>query len=115
MTEKEISTKFKAQKRIQLWLSLLIDAVGMLSYLIPFLGEITDLIYGPVSGIIIFMMYKQNPVVGILGGLFGAAEEMFVADFIPTATLLWLYTYKLNGNKTFKQYRLNNTVEMSPL
>ena len=112
MTEKEISTNFKAQKRKHLLLSLLIDAVGMLSYLIPFLGEATDLVYGPISGIIIFMMYKQNPAVGLIGGLFGAGEEMFVADFVPTATLLWLYTYKLNGDKTFKQYKLNSSTEL---
>ena len=112
MTEKEINAKFKAQKRTHLLLSLVIDAVGMLSYLIPFLGEATDFVYGPVSGIIIYMMYKENPAVGIIGGLFGAGEEMFVADFVPTATLLWLYTYKLNGDKTFKQYNLSNTMEL---
>jgi hypothetical protein len=112
MTEKEISTNFRAQKRKHLILSLLIDALGMLSYLLPVLGEVTDVFYGPISGVIIFMMYKQNPAVGIIGGLFGAGEEMFVADFVPTATLLWLYTYKLNGDKTFKQYKLNNTIEL---
>ena len=109
MTEVELSKKFKAQKRKHLIMSLIIDAVGMLSYLLPVLGEVTDVVYGPISGIIIFMMYKENPAVGLIGGLFGAGEEMLVADFIPTATLLWLYTYKLNEDKTFKQYALNNS------
>ena len=104
MTDKQIEEKFKAQKRKHLTLSLLIDGVGMLSYLLPVLGEFTDVFYGAISGVIIFMMYKQNRVVGILGGLFGAGEEIFVADFMPTASLLWLYTYRLNEVETFRRF-----------
>jgi hypothetical protein len=98
----ELNRKYNQRKKTHLIISVIVDLLGMASYLIPILGELTDIIYAPISGMAIFLMYKQNPTAGILGGLFGASEELFVGDFIPTATLMWIYTYKLNNEKTLK-------------
>lgn len=102
--QQQFIIEFNKTKRNHLILSIIIDLVGMASYLVPFLGELVDFIYGPISGFIIFLMYKRNIAVGIIGGLFGTAEEMFIADLIPTATIIWVYTYLINSKKSFELF-----------
>lgn len=73
-------------------LSLLFDGIGMLSYVIPGFGEITDAVWAPISAWLMTKMYKGN--VGKAAGLFSLVEEAIPGmDFIPTFTLMWLYTY----------------------
>ena len=38
-------------------LSLLFDAIGMLSFTIPFIGEFSDIIWAPVSALLIYKMF----------------------------------------------------------
>ncbi len=71
----------------KLFLSLGVDAVGMGTYFIPVIGETADLILAPISAIIIYKMYNNTAFTVI-----GAIEEIAPGtDFIPTATLAWLY------------------------
>lgn len=110
-TTNELNLKYNRQKKTHLVISIIVDLLGMVSYLIPVLGEVTDIIYAPISGIAIFLIYKQNVTAGILGGLFGASEELFLGDFIPTATLMWIYTYKMNNEKTLKTFIEDNNIK----
>lgn len=90
---KEITTQtVKDTKSRDLVLSLLFDFVGMLSYLIPFLGEISDVIWAPIAGLIMLKMYKGT--VGTVSGIFVFIEELMPGlDFIPTFTITWIYKY----------------------
>lgn len=76
-------------------LSMLMDGVGMLSFVLPFLGEFFDVFWAPLSAFILYKMYKG--VEGKVGGLISFVEEAGImgTDFIPTFTLTWLYKYIL--------------------
>ena len=71
---------------------LLFDAIGMLSYAIPLLAEATDIVWAPIAGFALSMMYKGS--VGKTAGIIAFIEEIVPGlDFIPTFTLTWFYEY----------------------
>ena len=81
-----------SSKRRNLLLGLFFDAIGMLSFSIPLIGEFSDVIWAPISGIIMMRMYKGER--GKLAGVFCFIEEIIpFTDFTPSFTLMWLYTY----------------------
>lgn len=95
---KEIKEVEPNNKSRDLLLSLLFDAIGMLSYLIPLVGWIADVIWAPIAGLILLKMYKGN--VGTVGGIVVFIEELLPGfDFIPTFTLTWMYTYWIKSKK----------------
>lgn len=88
----------KSDKASKLILSLLFDGIGMLSYIVPVFAEVTDLVWAPISGILLITMYKGT--IGKLAGVFGFIEELVpFIDFIPTFTITWFYTYVIKGGK----------------
>lgn len=111
MNKEQINQKFERRKKTHLIVSILIDLLGMATYLLPLIGEVVDVFYAPLAGIIIFLMYRRDMKIGIFGALFGTAEELFIADLIPTATLIWVYTYKINEKKTYKDFELEHKEE----
>lgn len=77
-------------KNKKLALSLLFDAIGF----IPFI----DLIWAPVSAYLMTQMYKGNK--GKIAGAISFIEQILPGlDFIPTFTLMWLYTYVFKTKK----------------
>ena len=89
----------KKKKYKLLLLGLLFDGIGMLSLLMPGIGEFTDLIWAPVAGWLMTRMYKGNP--GKIAGLIAFIEEIVPGlDIIPSFTLMWLYTYIFKGNNS---------------
>ncbi len=81
-----------------LFLGLLFDFIGTLSFAIPFLGEFADVIWAPISAILLKTMYKGK--IGTIGGIVSLVEEALPGlDFIPTFTLTWIYTYVIKNNK----------------
>ncbi|WP_413513452.1 hypothetical protein [Myroides odoratus] len=79
-------------KRRQLITGIFLDLIGMISYLVPGLGEISDLIWAPVSAFILAKMYPGK--IGKVGALVNFIEEISPGlDIIPTFTLTWVYTY----------------------
>jgi hypothetical protein len=101
MIEKAINNPIqpvKSDKNSKLILSLLFDGIGMLSYIVPVFAEVTDLVWAPISGILLMTMYKGT--IGKLAGVFGFIEELVpFLDFIPTFTITWFYTYVIKGGK----------------
>jgi hypothetical protein len=78
----------------KLLLSILFDAIGYASFIIPGIGEFTDIIWAPVSAWLMIKMYKGNT--GKIAGVISFIEEILPGlDVIPTFTLTWLYTYIL--------------------
>lgn len=99
MTKEVTIENTKNTKKRDLFLSLLFDSVGFLSYAVPFLGELSDLIWAPIAGIILLRMYKGT--VGTVGGVIVFVEELIPGlDFIPTFTLTWIYTYWIKKSES---------------
>jgi len=96
------NNKYKA-----LGLSVLFDALGMASYIIPGVGELSDIIWAPLAGWLMTKMYKGN--VGKAAGVFTFIEEAIPGlDFIPTFTIMWVYTY------VFKKEKIKDFIEVDP-
>jgi hypothetical protein len=66
-----------------------IDVIGVATFAIPVLGELFDILWAPVSGILI------NQIYGYPGFAFmGFAEEILpFTDVIPTASFTWAWIY----------------------
>lgn len=91
--EKQLSSPTKSSLKTKklIW-SVLFDLLGMLSFIVPILGETFDVIWAPVAGFLLNRMYKGT--VGVVGGIIVFIEELMPGlDFIPTFTLTWVYTY----------------------
>ena len=73
--------------------SIFLDGIGMLSFIVPFIGETFDVFWAPVSAILIFKMYNGSE--GKIGSVVSFVEEagIFGTDFIQTFTLTWIYKY----------------------
>lgn len=68
------------------------DAIGMMSYSLPFIGEMSDLAWAPISAFLMTRLYKGNA--GKIGGVVSFLEEILpFTDIIPSFTLMWFYTY----------------------
>ena len=88
----ETIPQVKSHKMAKLVVGILFDLIGMISYGVPILAEVLDVVWAPLSGLLLAYMYKGN--VGKTAGLFGFFEEMLPGtDIIPTFTLTWFYTY----------------------
>ena len=71
-----------------LTLCIIMDLIGCASYLIPFFGEFSDIIWAPLSGFVFYFLFGKK--FGILGGTFSFIEELLPGfDFIPTFTIAW--------------------------
>lgn len=91
MIEQVQSTDSKNKTR-NLILGIVFDAIGMLSFIIPVLGEFSDVVWAPIAAYLMTTMYKGK--VGKIGGVITFLEELFpFTDFIPSFTLTWIYNY----------------------
>ncbi|RDY61676.1 hypothetical protein [Flagellimonas nanhaiensis] len=91
-------TKDKDNKYRNLLLGLLFDGIGMLSFVIPGIGEFSDVIWAPMAGWLMTRLYKGK--VGQAAGVIAFVEELVPGwDIIPTFTIMWIYTYLLSGKK----------------
>jgi hypothetical protein len=95
-TKRIENTNTDSAKYWKLAVSLLFDAVGMITYLIPGVGEVGDLIWAPISAMACFMLYRGK--LGAFGGMAAATEEVIpFTDIIPSLTLVWVARYVLSG------------------
>ena len=79
-------------KYTKLFLGLIFDALGYVSFIIPGIGEFSDIIWAPVSAWLMAKLYKGR--VGNIAAVFSFIEEALPGfDVIPSFTLMWLYTY----------------------
>lgn len=83
----------------KLLIGLLLDAIGMISFSIPLIGEFSDVIWAPIAAFIMTRMYKGR--VGKVASVLTFLEEIIpFTDVIPSFTLTWIYTYYFhNRNK----------------
>jgi hypothetical protein len=76
------------KKNPSLVFCILMDLVGYMTYSVPLLGELGDLLWAPISALIFFSTFGSWK--GALGGVFNFVEELLPGtDFIPSFTLMW--------------------------
>lgn len=89
-----------------LFISLLFDGIGMLSFVIPLIGEFSDIIWAPLSAYLMIRMYKG--VEGKVAGFITLVEEILPGiDVIPTFTLMWIYKYIIKKSLNTKSQTIN--------
>ncbi|HQE33884.1 hypothetical protein C3L50_04770 [Flavobacterium alvei] len=94
----EVIVEKESYKNRNLILGIVFDAIGMLSFSIPLLGEFSDVVWAPIAGFMMTWMYKGT--VGKMGGIFTFLEEIIpFTDFIPSFTLTWIYNYWIKKEK----------------
>ena len=77
-----------------LWLCILIDLIGMLSYVIPGIGEWMDIVWAPISAFLFSLLFG-----GTKGTIIAFLEEILpFTDVIPTFTI----TYFIRKNKALE-------------
>ncbi|SDH23267.1 hypothetical protein SAMN04488062_105129 [Flavobacterium omnivorum] len=95
MTE-QVSVSAVNNKIRNLILGILFDAIGMLSFTVPLIGEFSDVIWAPLAGFLMTWMYKGT--IGRVGGVVTFLEEILpFSDFIPTFTFTWIYNYVIKN------------------
>ncbi|KAL1526750.1 hypothetical protein AB1Y20_015446 [Prymnesium parvum] len=76
----------KLTKMMKLLISVLIDLIGMATYVVPVLGEAGDFAWAPISSLVVYQLYGN----AVISGLALAEELLPGTDIIPTATIAWL-------------------------
>ncbi|MBF8149601.1 hypothetical protein ITJ86_06805 [Winogradskyella sp. F6397] len=86
----------------KLGLGLLFDALGLVSFIIPGIGEFSDVVWAPISAWLMTKLYAGKA--GKVAGVITFVEEALPGfDVIPSFTLMWLYTYVIKNEKTTKE------------
>jgi len=69
---------------------IILDFIGWLTYLLPFVGEWGDMLWAPLSAYIFYRSFGGK--VGALGSIINFVEETIpFTDFIPTFTIAYFY------------------------
>lgn len=76
----------------KLWMSLLIDALGSASYLVPGAGEVADVAWAPLQTTLLMALY---PEANLLPYISFWEEFLPFTDIVPSATLGWFGEYGL--------------------
>lgn len=81
-------------KTNKLLLGLLFDGCGYISYVFPFF----DIVWAPLSAYLMTKLYKGTS--GKVAAAISFIEEAIpFIDFIPSFTLMWIYTYVFGKNE----------------
>jgi hypothetical protein len=105
--ENERLKKYNRIKKLKLVAAVIIDLVGLTTYVVPGAAEGIDMVWGPISGFLIYMLFPNRKRMAIAG----AIEEMLpFTDFIPTAYLAWRLDYVKDKNKTLAEF-LNDRLD----
>ncbi len=83
-------------KYTKLFLGLIFDAFGYVSFIIPGIGEFADIVWAPASAWLMTRLYEGRK--GRIAAVFNFIEEALPGfDVIPSFTVMWFYTYVLSN------------------
>jgi hypothetical protein len=101
MESKNAVTLNDSSKNKKLVLGIVFDAIGMLSFTIPGIGEFGDVVWAPLAGFVMAKMYEGR--VGKVAGILTFLEEILpFTDIVPSFTLTWIYTYWIKKDENKK-------------
>jgi hypothetical protein len=67
---------------------VVMDIIGMATYIFPVLGEFGDIVWAPVSAYVFFKLFGGR--FGLIGGVLNFLEEIVpYTDIIPSFTIAW--------------------------
>lgn len=99
----EIERAYQREKSSKLLLALAFDAVGMLTFLAPGLGEVIDVAWAPIAAVANFFLFRG--ATGLMGGAGTFLEEMLpMTDWIPSFTITWGIKYIVKENDTLADF-----------
>lgn len=102
-TTSETERAYNKEKTTKLVLAVAFDLVGMLTFIVPGVGEFADLVWAPVAGIANFLMFRG--FAGVAGGTGTLVEELLPGfDWIPSFTITWGIKYIVQENKTLAEF-----------
>ena len=82
---------------------IIMDLLGMASYVVPAFGELEDVLWAPLSGYIFYKLFGGR--LGRIGGIIDFLEEIIpFTDFIPSFTIAWF----IRKNEIDNLPKLNN-------
>ena len=67
--------------------ALAVDGIGDASYILPGLGDMSDVAWAPASALIVRSLYGSNTI----AGLDFVKEALPFTDVLPVATLAWIF------------------------
>lgn len=74
------------QKLPPFWICILLDTIGLVTYLIPGWGEWVDIGWAPISAFLFYLLYGGKT--GVIGAIINFIEESVpFADAIPMFTI----------------------------
>jgi len=82
-----ITTNNTPDRVVKLALCIVIDLLGSVSELIPFLGEVFDVLWAPIAAYTLRSLYADSNIIFVLEFM---EEILPFTDFIPLATLCWI-------------------------
>lgn len=86
-------------KYTKLFLGIIFDLLGSASFVIPMVGEFSDVVWAPISAYLLYKLYPNRT--GKVAATINFVEELIpFLDIIPTFTLTWLYTYVWQKNES---------------
>ncbi|MBL4664095.1 MAG: hypothetical protein JKY22_11215 [Flavobacteriaceae bacterium] len=78
---------------------IIYDIVGMTTMFIPLVGPFLDILWAPYAAKKMRDMYEGNT--GKIASWIVFVEEILpFTDFVPTFTLMWIYTFVFSSEKT---------------
>lgn len=104
----EIKQKFNDEKNRKLRYALMIDLIGYVSFLLPGIGEFGDIIWAPISGYLIYLLFPNRKKMAIIGAI---EEAIPFLDLIPTALMTWRQEYVKDRDITLEQFIENEIRE----
>ena len=76
-------------KTPSLWVAVVLDILGMVTFTIPGVGEFGDVVWAPLSAYLFSRLYGTDKLAK-WGAIFNFAEEILpFTDFCPTFTMAW--------------------------
>jgi hypothetical protein len=79
---------------------IIMDVIGMATYLFPAMAEFGDVIWAPISGYVFYKLFGGR--FGLIGGVLNFLEEIIpFTDIIPSFTIAW-FIRKNQSDKLLK-------------
>lgn len=108
-----LELRYRREKWAKLALCVALDIVGNITYFLPALGEAGDLPLAPLTSAALGLIFWRNGKgASVGGGLFNLFEEIMpMTDFLPSATLTWLWVYIKKREETYNSFLLRHAAE----